>query len=294
MRELLSRLSSTESINRLMKYRKVILVTNGNLASMIALKDWITEYSSTIVKIYVTFQLPSSRGNVRGSLKILWQSGFQYLFLKLWINKIAPLVIRRAGHPASVAELAKRLNPDVEVRFVKSVNDPEIIEDAKNTRPDLLVSFSATHRFSDEFLALFGDAAINVHYGKLPNFAGLSPYFWHLLKKERTFGVTLHSIHSKVDSGDIVEQNTAEITTNICLSLMLDMAIQVSPMLINFFRGSTSLADARRQDQSQRSYFGHPSKKDVRQFYSDGNSMMSSAARRRVLLIASTSSDFTG
>ena len=38
---------------------RCVLVTNGNLTSMIALSGWLKSHGSKILKIYVTYKLPS-------------------------------------------------------------------------------------------------------------------------------------------------------------------------------------------------------------------------------------------
>ena len=63
------------------------------------------------------------------------------------------------------------------------------------------------------------------------------------------------------------------------LDVQLRMAAEVSGMLRRFFEGQTSLGDARPQDATGRSYFGHPTRAQMRQFHRKGLRMMGSASR---------------
>lgn len=260
--------------------QRTVLITNGNLPSMLALAGWLRSHGRSLQKVYITYRLPSSKGNLSGGLEMLRNSGPAYAWLKVWINKVAPWQLRRHGLPASVGELLKFLELSVPIEPVESVKTPEVIEQVRDLSPDLLVSFSATQRFSDELIEIPETGAVNVHYGALPRYAGLSPYYWHLHNEEPVFGVTLHRIEPALDAGGIIEQRICPVgQERTCLGLLLHMAEQVSPMLNRFYEGETLLDDAIDQDLSKRSYYGHPDRRQVREFHARGYRMMDAATR---------------
>lgn len=265
------------------KLKRCVLITNGNLASLIALRGWLDTYGDSIVKVYVTYKLPSSRSNLQGLFSMLMKSGWSYTWLKLWVNKIAPLILQIRGRPASVKDYLRMIAPNVPVELVDSVKTEKVLADVRSLKPEILVSFSATQRFPESLINIFTTSAINVHYGALPRYAGLSPYFWHIYNNESYYGVTLHRIESKLDAGGIVEQQEKPIESHDCLSLMVEMASHVSPMLINFFSGFTSLENISLQDHSKRTYFGHPSSKQVKEFKNRGFKMMDSESKKLFL-----------
>ena len=67
-----------------------ILITNGNLLSLVSLADWLRRYGSSIAKIYVTRRLPSERSNVAGVMRMLRRSGLDYTYFKVWLNVVPP------------------------------------------------------------------------------------------------------------------------------------------------------------------------------------------------------------
>lgn len=53
--------------------------------------------------------------------------------------------------------------------------------------------------------------SINVHQGLAPYYRGCPAVFWELFNGEREVGLTVHFVESKVDTGDIVLQQTAPL-----------------------------------------------------------------------------------
>lgn len=257
-----------------------VLITNGNLFSMIALGDWIRRHGRQILKVYVTQKLPSSKGNVRGVLSLLYNSGWSYTYFKIWANRLFPKRLRGRHLPGSVEDYLRLCGLDAPVTPVNTANDETVVAAIREASPDYLLSFSATHRFRDPLIASPTKAAINVHYGALPAYAGLSPYFWHLHNREARFGVTLHRIVPELDAGPIIEQVTESTEgTRTCLELLLRMTSCVSPMLERFFQGTTTLQDANPQDPAGKSYFRHPTRGQMREFRANGLRMMDRRSR---------------
>jgi hypothetical protein len=263
--------------------QRCVLVTNGNLASMLALGDWLQQYGHQLVKIYVTYRLPSSQNNWAGGLALLRHSGLSYLGLKVLINKMMPLNLRLAGMPYSVRSYVDWLGLDVPVEPVASVKTAAFQADLKRLGARSLVSFSATQRFPVEMIRLFSDGAVNVHYGALPQFAGLSPYFWHLHQGASEFGVTLHQIEEALDAGRIIDQAMAPVAPSTdCLELLFRMSQHVSPLLNRLFSGETDLAQGTPQDLQGRTYFKHPSRAQIKQFKSKGHTLASRQSVRQL------------
>ena len=264
--------------------KSCVLITNGNLFSMIALGEWLAQCGKSILKVYVTRKPPSSKGNIRGVMSMFWNSGFSYTWFKIWANKLFPMKLRRKGLPASVKDYLHLCGYQTPVETVDSANTVAVVADIRSLEPDYLVSFSATHRFKEPLIESPKHGAINVHYGALPAYAGLSPYFWHLYNGESSFGVTLHQIVSKLDAGPIIEQDKGSMEgARTALEVLLRMAAKVSPMLLRFFNGETTLEAATPQDPTGRSYFKHPTRSQMRQFRRNGFRMMDAASRKATI-----------
>jgi methionyl-tRNA formyltransferase len=70
---------------------------------------------------------------------------------------------------------------------------------------DIIIS-SNGHIFKEELLELPKIACINRHTSLLPEYGGVLPVFWAMLKSEKKFGVSIHYMVRKIDQGDVIYQ----------------------------------------------------------------------------------------
>ena len=88
--------------------------------------------------------------------------------------------------------------------IVRGLNDPEVIAAARAFAPDLVLSVRFSFRFQPEFLAPARLGAINVHPGRLPDYAGLYPHFYSMLAGEPSLGCSVHQVDEGIDSGPLL------------------------------------------------------------------------------------------
>jgi hypothetical protein len=264
--------------------QETVIVSNGNLLSMVALGPWLLRHLNLLRAVYITHLLPSQKSNLLGLVKVLSTSGFAYTNFKLATNVLLPLTLQLRGLPSSLEGLLRRAGWALPIRHVLTANAPDVVDEIRRLAPDYLLSFSATHRFQEPLINAAKVAAINVHYSLLPEYAGLSPYFWYLCHGRKVAGVTFHQIAFQLDAGSIIEQvrfPTADLDS--VLALALKDAETAGPILERFYAGETSLEHLRPQDLSQRTYCGHPTRADVRALW-QRNIVFSNRAARHTLL----------
>lgn len=78
----------------------------------------------------------------------------------------------------------------------------DFIEETKKDLPDLVVSCQYPFKIPESLIK--SHLCVNIHYGKLPEFAGCNPIYWQLLKTD-TAGATLHYVDKDWDTGDIID-----------------------------------------------------------------------------------------
>ena len=250
---------------------RTVLITNGNLLSLLAIGEFLCNFHRHVAAVFVTTRLPSQKSNVRGVISMLRRSGYRYTHFKLLTNVFLPRRLRRRRSFSGVVEFLRYLQPQGHYFETANINRPDMIDLVGKFEPEILLSFSAASRFCDELVDTPSRVAINVHFALLPAYAGLSPYFWYLRNQETECGVTLHRIASKLDAGPILERqcfSTDGIRT--VLALALKQAACVSPMLTRFYEGDTSEKAACQQDLNLRTYFRHPTRRDVGELRSRG------------------------
>jgi phosphoribosylglycinamide formyltransferase-1 len=78
-------------------------------------------------------------------------------------------------------------------------------------RVSLVVLAGYMQLLSEEFLALFPGAVINVHPALLPAFPGLDAVGQALAYGVKVFGVTVHFVDQGVDTGPVISQRAVEL-----------------------------------------------------------------------------------
>jgi len=107
----------------------------------------------------------------------------------------------------------RTLFPDVDkIKIVKDeLNSEKIQKFIKRIDPDLLLSYGV-HMLSDATINSCKGEAWNIHGGLSPWYKGCITHFWpsYFLEPQMT-GMTIHELTWKLDGGDVVHQNKAEL-----------------------------------------------------------------------------------
>ena len=86
------------------------------------------------------------------------------------------------------------------------INSPELREVITSFKPDVIVVLGSSV-LKPEMISLPAAAIINLHSGLSPYYRGTWSYGWPVVNKDpEHIGVTVHSINSGIDTGDIIYQ----------------------------------------------------------------------------------------
>lgn len=85
-------------------------------------------------------------------------------------------------------------------------------EPLKKYQFDYLFNINSTVILSPEQLSIAHIANLNLHPGKLPEYAGLHTHQWAIRNGESQFGVTLHYMEAGIDTGDIALQSLFDLS----------------------------------------------------------------------------------
>jgi len=86
------------------------------------------------------------------------------------------------------------------------------IDDLARMGFDWLININSTIILPAAVLALARAASINMHPGRLPEYAGLHTHQWALRNGEMNFAITIHFMEAGLDTGDIILQREFEIS----------------------------------------------------------------------------------
>ena len=108
----------------------------------------------------------------------------------------------------SLREIAEAHN--VPIHFVSNYHSEDSIALMRAADADLGVILGTNILKASVFkIPRFG--SINVHQGLAPYYRGCPAVFWELFNGEREVGLTVHYVESKVDTGEIVLQQTVPL-----------------------------------------------------------------------------------
>lgn len=138
----------------------------------------------------------------------------------------------------------------------QGLRESGLSEQIKKINPDLFVVAAYGKILPEEFLEIPKLGAINVHASLLPKYRGASPVQCALLDGEKETGITLMRMNEKMDEGDILVQEKAEIgEKDTAETLMEELAELGAKMTVKFIPDWISeKIDSSPQDHSKATY----------------------------------------
>jgi len=158
-----------------------------------------------------------------------------------------------------------------EIGLADSINSHESLETIRSYKPDLLISIAGNEIFKKPLIELAPKGCLNLHTALLPKYRGLMPSFWVLHNQEKYSGVSVFFVDEGIDSGPILVQKQIDLCdlnqeTLILKSKKLGMeAINEAINKIN--EGDFVTLENKSEEKS---YFGFPTRKNVKEFLSVG------------------------
>ena len=104
--------------------------------------------------------------------------------------------------PPPVKIAAKNLG--YEVLQPESIKTESFYRTAADTRPDFLIAVAFGNLIPDRLLSLPKISSVNIHPSLLPKYRGPAPIQWALINGENETGVTIMTLDSGMDTGDIL------------------------------------------------------------------------------------------
>ncbi|MHC4215500.1 MAG: methionyl-tRNA formyltransferase, partial [Planctomycetota bacterium] len=113
-----------------------------------------------------------------------------------------------------------------------NVNSDEIVEKIARCKPDLLLVIAFGQKISDRLIALPAKNAINVHASLLPKYRGAAPINWAIINGETGTGISIITLASKMDAGQILAQEKTHIADDETAQQLHDRLAQIAAPLL--------------------------------------------------------------
>jgi methionyl-tRNA formyltransferase len=139
------------------------------------------------------------------------------------------------------------------------VKAASLAESLRSFDVDLIINVHSLYRIHSDVLLAARVAALNLHPGPLPRYAGLNAPSWAIYRGEDSYGVTLHRMSTEIDAGPIVYKSIFPIApddTALTLNWRCwkDGLILLGRLLKELV--SSDKIPSQPQDRSLREYFG--------------------------------------
>jgi len=98
----------------------------------------------------------------------------------------------------------------IPIYYVANYHSKEAIELMRSAEADLGIIYG-TNILKESVFGIPRLGSINLHQGRVPYYRGGPPVFWELYNDEREVGLTVHFVAAKVDTGEVVLQETVPL-----------------------------------------------------------------------------------
>lgn len=117
-----------------------------------------------------------------------------------------------SGFNADFADLTPLAREyQIPCRYAKNVNDPEIEEFIRDSRPDVIYCFGWSQLIRENILNIPPLGVIGAHPAELPYNRGRHPLIWALALGLESTASTFFKMNAGADTGDIISQRKIEI-----------------------------------------------------------------------------------
>jgi folate-dependent phosphoribosylglycinamide formyltransferase PurN len=192
------------------KKLRVIVLTHGDAESLVGnlLKLDNLEIAGVFVETEVNRRVYSLREKLRRSIRYEGYAATAVKGLRALAGRGGPGrgatdQIRQSQQ--SLGRFAADLG--VSVHFLSNYHTEEAMGLMRAAEADLGVVWG-TNILKECVFRIPRLGSINIHQGLAPYYRGGPPVFWELYNGEREIGVTVHFVESKVDTGEIIVQET--------------------------------------------------------------------------------------
>lgn len=120
----------------------------------------------------------------------------------------------RKRHPTPCPLKAFAEENGLHVMAPEKIGDPDSVEALAALKPDLFVVVAYGQYIPARVIDLAPHEAINLHPSLLPKYRGSAPIQWAIANGDTLTGVSIITVASKMDAGDILRQETHPIAND--------------------------------------------------------------------------------
>mgnify|MGYP002078324907 CR=1 FL=1 len=188
---------------------KVIVLTHGGAERVLELLAG--DSSVEIVGVLVETEVDKHRGSLEKLTRSIRYDGLGKTLrksLSKFSGRVNKAEVDRAAR-STARDTVRTTCDELQIPHheVRNYHDPISIGLIENAKADLGIVYG-TNILKESVFSLPRLGCLNIHQGLAPKYRGGPTVFWELFNGEREIGITVHFVAPKVDTGDIVLQQT--------------------------------------------------------------------------------------
>ena len=144
-------------------------------------------------------------------------------------------------------------------------NCTELIEIVKSVNPDVCFTLTFPLIFKKEILDIPSQGFYNFHFGKLPEYRSADPIFWQIRNREKTGGLCVHKMNSRIDAGPVLFQEGIPIHSTDTYGSLLHKSAVLSSIKVGEILKLIEAEDGKLITQNPKGskYYPKPKLEDV-------------------------------
>jgi methionyl-tRNA formyltransferase len=251
---------------------RIVLCTFPGVYSDVVLSELIRAKNVRLVGVVRSTRILKKQGpKWLDDLRMLQRTGLHYSLYLFMVTGLYSL-LRRLFVKDDVDSFLQRNN--IPILKTNDINSPEGIEFVSECRPDIMLSVHFNQLIGERALVLPRWGCLNIHPGRLPEYRGVDPLFYAVLRKDSRVGVTLHFQDQGFDTGNVLaEASIAVRAEDSLLSLNLKLFRAGTGLLLEKLGEVSALGKGIAQVKSD-AYDSWPDSLLVSEFHGTGRKLI--------------------
>jgi len=188
-------------------------------------------------------------------------------------SRLVMSVLPRSGNSRNSYSM-KQIAQAYGIPFQKlgNPNTPGFEESVKHRGSDVVISVACPYILKDALLKLPPLGCINIHHAPLPRYKGMMPTFWQMYHGEKSVGVTVHFMATRVDEGRTILQEDLPIEPSESLDHLIRRSKRHGAhcMARALHQVEMNIATPGSTVHCEGSYFTFPTLDEIREFHRRG------------------------
>lgn len=247
--------------------KRVIFCTYPSVYSDIVLDELLrSDGIEVVAAVLSTRVLRKDYSRLYGSWCQIRRSGLRYATYLFIITDLYHVLRCCLGRSATRQRLGAI---NIPMLSTKDINNAQGLAFLHERQADVMLSAHFNQLIGSEILQMTHLNCLNIHPSLLPDYKGVDPAFYALLREEKKAGVTLHVQEEAFDTGRILQQDVVSIAADdSLLALNMKLFRQGAVAAVRQIVGLSPARDGYGfvQDDRQGSYDSWPGVECVRMF----------------------------